>query len=387
MNLKELRQQFNSIYSNRNDNPVIFFSPGRVNLIGEHTDYNDGFVLPCALNYGTYLLALPNGEEKIRLRTLNFKYHQESGTLNFKRNESGEWVNYPLGVADQFRQKGISIPGLDLLYWGDIPNGAGLSSSASIEMVTAVALNHFTRSELSTLELVKMSQRAEHQYAGINCGIMDQFAVGFGEKNKALFLNCGNLKYDTVPLELDGYNLVIVNSNKRRGLTDSKYNERRAECEEALSLLQPATGIKSLSELGPDSLELIKKSISNDTIRRRAIHVVTENARVMETVGLLYKGDIKGVGKLMYQSHDSLRDNYEVTGDELDALAFEARKIKGVLGARMTGAGFGGCTVNIVQKESTDAFITSLGEKYRELTQLEATFYLPTTEDGARKIS
>ena len=339
MNLKELKQQFNKIYNNRSKDPVIFFSPGRVNLIGEHTDYNDGFVLPCALNYGTYLLALPNGEDKLRLRTLNFEYYQESGILSFKRNESGEWVNYPLGVADQFRQKGISIPGLDFLYWGDIPNGAGLSSSASIEMVTAVALNHFTRSEIPTLELVKMSQKAEHQFAGMNCGIMDQFAVGFGEKNKALFLNCGNLKYDTVPLELDGYNMVIVNSNKRRGLTESKYNERRAECEEAVRLLQPATGIKSLSELGPDSLYLIKKNIDNDIIRRRALHVVTENARVIEAVGLLYKGDIEGVGKLMYQSHDSLRENYEVTGDELDALAYEARKIEGVLGARMTGAG------------------------------------------------
>lgn len=386
MDLIELKKQFKSIY-NRNEEPPVFFSPGRVNLIGEHTDYNDGFVLPCALNYGTYLLALPNGEGKLRLRTLNFDFHQESDTATFEPNREGEWVNYPLGVADQFRQKGISLPGLDMLFWGDIPNGAGLSSSASIEMVTAVALNHFSEAEISTLELVKMSQRAEHEYAGMNCGIMDQFAVGFGEKEKALFLNCGNLKYDTVPLELDGYDLIIVNSNKRRGLTDSKYNERRSECEEAVRILHPLTGVKSLSELGPDSLEMVEQSIENDVIKRRAIHVITENARVMEAVGLLYKGDIEGVGRLMYQSHDSLRDNYEVTGIELDTLAHGARELKGVVGARMTGAGFGGCTVNIVKKDATADFIASLGKIYQNATGLEATFYLPSTEGGARRIS
>jgi galactokinase len=387
MDLQELREQFRNIYNIRNQEPSAFFSPGRVNLIGEHTDYNDGFVLPCALNYGTYLIALPNGEGKFRLRTLNFDFHQEYDIEHFSRNSEGEWVNYPLGVADQFRQKGISFPGLDLLFWGDIPNGAGLSSSASIEMVTAVALNYFTKADLSTLDLVKMSQQAEHQFAGMNCGIMDQFAVGFGEKDKAIFLNCGNLKYDSVPLRLDGYDLVIVNSNKRRGLTDSKYNERRSECEEAVRILNPVTGVKSLSELGPDSLELVEKTIKDDIIRRRAIHVITENARVMETVGLLYKGDIEGVGKLMYRSHDSLRDNYEVTGIELDTLAAAARETEGVVGARMTGAGFGGCTVNIVKKDATNDFISSIGEKYKQTTGLEATFYLPSTEGGARRIS
>jgi galactokinase len=387
MDLNKLKEQFRNIYSNSNEEPSVFFSPGRVNLIGEHTDYNDGFVLPCALNYGTYLIALPNKEGKLRLRTLNFDYHQESDIADFSPNKEGEWVNYPLGVADQFRQKGISFPGLDMLYWGDIPNGAGLSSSASIEMVTAVALNYFSKTDISTLDLVKMSQRAEHEFAGMNCGIMDQFAVGFGEKDKALFLNCGNLKYDTVPLVLDGYDLVIVNSNKRRGLTDSKYNERRSECEEAVRILNPVTGINSLSELGPESLELVRKSISNDIIRRRAIHVITENARVMEAVALLYKGDIEGVGQMMYQSHDSLRDNYEVTGIELDTLARVARETEGVVGARMTGAGFGGCTVNIVKKDATNDFIRSLGEKYQQATGLEATFYLPSTEGGARRIS
>lgn len=364
----------------------FFFSPGRVNLIGEHTDYNGGYVFPCALNYGTYLAVRKTKGNKLNFSTLNFNEDVETEVKGLFVNKHKSWINYPLGVINEFLKKNVVISGMELLYFGDVPNGAGLSSSASIEMVTAVALNDLFGAKIDTLEMVKMSQRAENQFVGMNCGIMDQFAVGFGKKDHAIFLNCDNLTYENVPIILNGYSLIITNTNKRRGLTDSKYNERRSECDKAVELLQKYKPIRNLSELTTSELPMLEKYISDPVVRKRAKHVITENGRVLEAVDVLKKNNIARFGELMNQSHDSLKNDYEVTGNELDALVYEGRKLKGVVGTRMTGAGFGGCTVSIVKKEDTKAFISMLGEAYTKKTGLVADFYLPEIGDGAKKI-
>ncbi len=386
MELSQLREEFFKKYGNRTEDPVIFFSPGRVNLIGEHTDYNNGFVFPCALNYGTYLLVRKRDDDKLVLNTLNFEFSDSQSIGSIEKNESDEWVNYPLGVLSEFLQRGIKPGGMEMLFYGDIPNGAGLSSSASIEMVTAYALNDMFDAGLTVLELVKLSQHAENTFVGMNCGIMDQFAVGMGEKDKAIFLNCDTLNYDAVPVELDEYQLIISNTNKRRGLTDSKYNERHAECEKAVEYLNSKTGIKHLSQLSINDMHLLDELIPDETVRKRARHVITENNRVLQAVNVLKKGDIFQFGRLMNQSHDSLKDDYEVTGKELDAIVYEARNIIGTVGSRMTGAGFGGCSVSIVEKTRVNSFIENLDRAYTDATGLKAEFYLPTIDNGVRKI-
>lgn len=386
MQLAQLKDEFFTKYGNRTNNPVIFFSPGRVNLIGEHTDYNNGFVFPCALNYGTYLLIRKRKDERLELSTLNFEFSDSLLINNIRKNESGEWTNYPLGVINEFIQRGIQLSGLEMLFFGDIPNGAGLSSSASIEMVTAYALNVLFNAGLSDLELAKLSQHAENTFVGMNCGIMDQFAVGMGQKDRAIFLNCETLKYDAVPVELNDYQLIIANTNKRRGLTDSKYNERRAECEKAVEYVSKKVPISHLSQLSINDLHLLDELIPDNTVRKRARHVITENNRVLQAVRVLSIGEIHQFGNLMNESHDSLKDDYEVTGKELDALAYEARKISGTVGSRMTGAGFGGCTVSIVEKNQVDNFMEKLGKAYSSVTGLKADFYKPSIEDGVRQL-
>jgi galactokinase len=386
MELSHLKDEFFKKYDNRTDDPVIFFSPGRVNLIGEHTDYNNGFVFPCALNYGTYLLIRKRNDDHLVLNTLNFEFSDSMSINNIKKNESGEWVNYPLGVITEFIQRGIRLGGMEMLFYGDIPNGAGLSSSASIEMVTAYAINVLFQAGLPDLELIKLSQHAENAFVGMNCGIMDQFAVGKGEKDKAIFLNCETLNYDAVPIELDEYQLIIANTNKRRGLTDSKYNERRAECDKAVEYINKKVSISNLSQLSVNDLHLLDELIPDITVRKRARHVITENNRVLQAVKVLKTGDIQQFGKLMNESHDSLKDDYEVTGKELDALAYEARKITGTIGSRMTGAGFGGCTVSIVEKDHADSFIEKLDKAYTAATGLKADFYKPSIEGGVKQL-
>ncbi|HRR93539.1 MAG TPA: galactokinase, partial [Bacteroidales bacterium] len=340
--IERMLESFYGKYGDRNSKPVLFFSPGRVNLIGEHTDYNGGFVFPCALNFGTYLMIRNNGGKNIRFSTLNFtEEHSVPVKEEYKRIERS-WVNYPLGVINEFAKLGYLLPGSDLLFYGDVPNGAGLSSSASIEMVTACAVNEITGAGLALIDLVKLSQKAENIFVGMNCGIMDQFASGFGKKDHAIFLNCDTLDYENVPLILGDYSLIITNTNKRRGLTDSKYNERRAECDKAVEYLQAYRKIRNLSETGTDELALLNKYIPDEIVLKRARHVITENGRVLEAVKVLKENNIARFGELMNQSHDSLRGDYEVTGIELDTLVYEGRKIAGVLGTRMTGAGFGG---------------------------------------------
>ena len=386
MDTKNFAEKFYEKYGNRKEKPVLFFSRGRVNLIGEHTDYNGGFVFPCALNYGTYLLIRKIKGNTLKFSTINFNDDFETELKGLFLNTGKKWINYPLGVINEFIKKGIKLSGLEFLYYGDVPNGAGLSSSASIEMVTAVAMNEFFNAAFSTLDLVKMSQKAENEFVGMNCGIMDQFAVGFGKKNHAIFLNCDTLFFENVPLILTDCSLIITNTNKRRGLTDSKYNERRSECDKAVELLQLYKPIRNLSELNIGEINILEKYIKDPVIRKRAKHVISENGRVIEAVSVLKNNNIIRFGELMNQSHDSLKDDYEVTGTELDTLVYEGRKLPGVIGTRMTGAGFGGCTISIVRKADSAKYMTTLSSIYQKKTGLVPDFYQPEIGDGARRI-
>jgi len=386
MDLKILYEQYFQYYGNDDDKLILCFAPGRVNLIGEHTDYNGGFVLPCALQFGTYLLIRKIEEPVIRLASINVEFQTEIPVSDIAAKVENLWINYPLGVFDQFRRREITFGGMELLYSGDIPNNAGLSSSASIEMVTAFALNELLHAKLSMTELIMMSQAAENQFVGVNCGIMDQFAVGIGAKGHAIFLNCMTLENKLVPLLLEGISMVIANTNKQRKLADSKYNERVAECQLAVTYLSKQFDISNLSEISLMQFHNVQDQIPDEVIRRRAHHVISENQRVLNSVACLLKDDILRFGELMNASHESLKENYEVTGFELDTLVEEAQKIQGVLGARMTGAGFGGCTVNLVNDEVVDQFIEEVGETYQQKTGLNADFYIAQVSEGARKI-
>ncbi|HDR67727.1 MAG TPA: galactokinase [Bacteroidaceae bacterium] len=386
MNLEELTNRFIALYGSSDESLRIYFSPGRVNLIGEHTDYNGGFVFPCALSFGTYLLARKNNGRKLALATTNFDHRMEINLDKPFEKEGNAWINYPVGVVNEFRKLAREITGLDLLFSGDIPNGAGLSSSASIEMVTAYALNDMFGFGFDKWELVKLGQRAENLFVGVNCGIMDQFASCMGKKDHALFLNCDTLDYQTVPLELDGMKIVIANTNKRRGLADSKYNERRAQCDAAVESLRKVRNIRFLSDLNLDEFNEYASHITDETIRRRARHVISENDRTLRAIDELNAGNIEAFGRLMNQSHDSLRDDYEVTGRELDTLVEEARKIEGTIGSRMTGAGFGGCTVSIVKEDAIEEFTVKVGKGYHDKTGLKADFYIAEIGDGSKRI-
>ena len=385
MNTADLKKKFQLIYGT--GEPLLFFAPGRVNLIGEHTDYNGGFVLPCALSFGTYLLIRPNKEQLFRFATTNFEFRAEVTVAEEYVRLGSEWVNYPLGVIEQFRKKGIGMQGFDMLFSGDIPNGAGLSSSASIEMVTAVALDEMLQSGLNRVELVKIGRAAENEFVGMNCGIMDQFAIGMGKANSAIFLNCRSLDYELIPMDIEGYSLVIANTNKRRELADSKYNERVAECAEALSCLRQARPMMDLSDMSGEEFTLNQHLITDETLRRRARHVISENERVRKAVAALRSGDLATLGRLMNESHQSLKEDYEVTGFELDTIVSKAQRMDGVLGARMTGAGFGGCSVNLVSYRGIDNFIGEVGEYYTDFTGLNADFYVASLGNGAGRYS
>ena len=387
MNLPQLYEQFFLLYGKTERMPRCFFAPGRVNLIGEHTDYNGGFVLPCAIQYGTYLLIRSTTDPVVRLASSNMDFRTEIPLAELSEKVNDQWVNYPLGIIDQLQQLNIPVAGFDMLYSGDIPNGAGLSSSASIEMVTAYALTVLMNAtQLEMIDLVKLSQRAENEFVGLNCGIMDMFAVGMGKKDNALFLNCMTLEHKRVPLVLGGFRLIIGNTNKRRGLADSKYNERVTECQLAVTYLSRDMSISKLGEISFMQFYKMQETIPDELIRRRARHVISENQRVLNAVSSLLKGDILQFGALMNASHESLRDNYEVTGIELDTMVSAAQKINGVVGARMTGAGFGGCTVSLVREQAVDLFIDQVGREYQEKTGIKPDFYLAEIADGVREI-
>jgi galactokinase len=387
MNISELTSTYQDLYGKPGGEPAAFFSPGRVNLIGEHTDYNGGYVFPCALSFGTYLLARKNESRKVQFATTNFDHRGEVSLDEPFEKEGNAWINYPVGVLNEFRKMAKEVGGMDLLYSGDIPNGAGLSSSASIEMVTAFAMNELYSFGLDRWGLIKLSQRAENQFVGVNCGIMDQFASGMGSADHALFLNCDTLDFERVPLKLNGRKIIIANTNKRRGLADSKYNERRAQCEAAVEALRNGRKIRHLSDLNLDEFNKLSHLINDPDQLKRARHVISENGRTLAAIKALNAGDIDAFGQLMNQSHDSLRDDYEVTGTELDTLVDEARKIEGTVGSRMTGAGFGGCTVSIVEEDAVETFLREVGRGYAEKTGLVAEFYVAQIGDGSKRIS
>ena len=386
MNTEQLKETFISLYGEGENEIQLFFSPGRVNLIGEHTDYNGGYVFPCALTFGTYLAVRQNKLRLARFATANFDHRGEVKLDEPFEKEGKSWINYPVGVLNELRKKAKEIEGVDLLYSGDIPNGAGLSSSASIEMVTAFAMNEIFGFGFDRMELVKISQDAENQFVGVNCGIMDQFASAMGAADHALFLNCDTLDYERVPLKLDGMKIVIANTNKRRGLADSKYNERRSQCESAVEAIRKERNIKHLSDLNLDEFSALSHLIADETELRRARHVISENNRTLTAIEALNQGNVASFGQLMNQSHDSLRDDYEVTGKELDTMVEEARKIEGTIGSRMTGAGFGGCTVSIVKEDQVESFIREVGARYKERTGLKADFYVAEIGDGSKEI-
>ena len=372
-----------------NENVRKFFSPGRVNLIGEHTDYNGGNVFPCALNFGTYGAVSLRKDTKCRMYSYNFK---DKGIIKFdvnniKFDKEHDWVNYCKGVINVMDKHGFKINnGFDLYVYGDIPNGAGLSSSASLELLTAVIVNELYNLNIDRISLVKYSQEAENKFVGVNCGIMDQFAIGMGKENNAILLDCQSLEYTYCNLNLQDCSIIISNTNKRRGLADSKYNERRQECEEALSILKENLNISSLGDLSIEEYEMTKDILKNDIIQRRAKHAVYENQRTLKAKEALSNNDLDLFGKLMIESHKSLKEDYEVTGLELDTLVDLANNQEGTLGSRMTGAGFGGCTISLVKNENIDDFIKNVGEKYKNKIGYSASFYIAKTGNGTREI-
>ncbi|MEX0986952.1 MAG: galactokinase, partial [Bacteroidales bacterium] len=368
MKIEDLKARFLDLYDKSNENLNLYFAPGRVNLIGEHTDYNGGYVFPCALSFGTYLLARRNHTRTVKFSTVNFDSSGEISLDGAFEKDGNSWINYPLGVINELRKLSMEIEGLDLLYSGDIPNSAGLSSSASIEMVTGTALNDLYGFNIEKMELVKIGQKAENNFVGVNCGIMDQFACGMGAKDHALFLNCETLDYQKVPLVMDGIRIVISNTNLRRGLAESKYNERRSECDTAVAEISKVKPIANLSKLSLEEFKTLSENITSEVVKRRAHHVISENDRTLRAITALNNHDIAEFGKLMNESHDSLRDDYEVTGIELDTLVEEARKIPGTIGSRMTGAGFGGCTVSLVRQDAIEEFTDTVGRNYKERT-------------------
>lgn len=387
--MQDLKKQFAEIFGD-GDGIRTFFAPGRVNLIGEHTDYNGGHVLPCALSFGTYLLARKREEGKLRFYSLNFS---DMGIVEWKtaglkyRKEAG-WTNYPAGVAWALQGRGFRIQGgLDVLVWGDIPAGAGLSSSASLEVVTGLALKEmFGFLELTMTDLALIGQCAENNFNGMNCGIMDQFAVAMGRKNRAIFLDTSTLDYQYVNVELKHARIVITNSMVKHSLVDSGYNARRRESETALHDLQQAADIRSLGELTEEEFEKLKDAVADSVCRKRARHAVYENRRTIRAVEALNAGRIEEFGKLMNESHISLRDDYEVSCEEVDALVECAWELPGVIGSRITGGGFGGCTVSIVENDAVEQFRETVIRKYREKTGLTAEIYVADIGDGAREL-
>lgn len=385
---KRLIKEFTDIFEVPGE--ALFFSPGRVNLIGEHTDYNGGMVFPCAITFGTYAVVSKRTDSCMRLFSNNFK---EKGiidvalqTLHYDKKD--DWANYVKGVLYFLQQEGFEIPcGLNILIEGNIPNGAGLSSSASLEVLTGTILKETFQLPISKLDIIKLSQKAENQFVGMNCGIMDQFIIGMGKKDHAIALDTGTLEYTYAPVQLKQASIIIMNTNKQRGLTDSKYNERRAECEHALSQIQTVVKIKNLCDLKETEFEKVQHIITSPVERKRARHAVLENIRVKKAIAALEKNDIEEFGALMNASHISLRDDYEVTGIELDTLVESAWNQSGTIGARMTGAGFGGCAIAIVRNDDIEDFTAAVRREYTQAIGYEPDFYIASIGDGAGKLA
>ena len=383
MELNELKKAFLEAYNHEAEK--VYFSPGRVNLIGEHTDYNGGHVFPCALSFGTYLLLAANDQKALRFKSLNMPEIISLPLDNLLTPlPNNSWVNYPLGCIAQYIKRGFKLEqGYDILIWGNVPAGAGLSSSAAIEVVTACAFNDIFGAGYDRTELAKIGQLSEHEFAGVNCGIMDQFASAQGKKDHAIYLDCATLDFELVPVKLEGVKVVISNTHSPHKLDSGAYNARVAECKLAVEQLRTfRPNLQALAELSEAEFEEIKSAITDKVALMRATHVVGECQRTIDAVAALKAGDLTKFGQLMNASHVSLRDNYEVTGLHLDTLAEEAWKIDGVIGSRMTGGGFGGCTVSLVRDEAIPTFIEKVGAAYLEKTGIKADFYIAEIGDG-----
>ncbi|OCX52606.1 galactokinase [Mucilaginibacter sp. PPCGB 2223] len=380
-----LQQQFQSQYNKPAQH--TFFSPGRVNLIGEHIDYNGGLVMPCAITMGTYMLTAPNTDGVFRFKSVNFEETAEIPLQPSYQKTGKGWYNYPVGVINYFTEAGKQLQGLDILYYGDIPIGSSLSSSASIEVVTATALNILFNAGFSKLQLVLMTKRVENEFMGLNSGIMDQFAVTFGETDKALKLNCDTLDYEAVDMNLGDNVLAIINTNKPRKLVESKYNERVQECRTALKALQQELDINNLCDIDTATFDLYKHLITDPVVLQRATHVIAENDRVILAAKALAANDLTEFGKLMYASHHSLQNLYEVSGVELDTVVEYAATDKNVVGARMTGAGFGGCAIALVKKDGFDSFAKGVTEYYTAKIGYAPSVYSSLIGNGAHQIT
>ena len=387
MEVKELKQACQEAYGK--PATAVYFSPGRVNLIGEHTDYNGGSVFPCALSFGTYLLLAPNGTQAMRFKSLNMPEVVEVPLDKLTEPLPGKsWVNYPMGCMAWYVRKGHKFDqGLDILIWGNVPAGAGLSSSAALEVVAAFAANDYLGLNYTHTDFAKIGQLAEHEFAGVNCGIMDQFASSWGKKDHAIHLNCDTLEFEHVPVKLKGIKVVIANTHSPHHLDSGAYNDRVAQCQLAVEQLRKVKpGLKNLAELTEAEFKQIEGAITDPIAHKRARHVVGEVQRTADAVEALKAGDIIKFGKLMNASHVSLRDDYEVTGLQLDTMAEEAWKVPGVLGSRMTGGGFGGCTVSLVKDEAIEQFKKQVGENYKRITGITPEFYVAEISDGARRL-
>jgi galactokinase len=379
--LKEFRNRFHK------EPEKIFFCPGRVNLIGEHIDYNGGHVMPCAISLGIWLAVSRNIDKRFRFQCLNFP---ESADLHLQESYSKtgkQWFNYPLGIINYFLLDGQNLSGLDMLFYGNLPIGAGLSSSASIEVLMAFALNELFQTGISKTDIALLSKKVENEFIGVNCGIMDQFAVAMGQKDKAILLNCDTLEYEYLPFKTGGYDLVIINSNKQRTLADSKYNVRFTECGAALKLLKQELKVGNLCDVTLAEFELNQHLIDDPVLRKRALHVISENARVKDAVIALQTGDLEIFGKLMYASHQSLKELYEVSGKELDTIIDFCRTYEGCVGARMTGAGFGGCAIALIMKNRVIEFTENLTQYYKEKIGYSPEIFASATGDGVRGIT
>ncbi|MBY7142881.1 galactokinase [Virgibacillus sp. NKC19-3] len=389
MTKSNLSQTFKKTFDTT-DTPRTFFAPGRINLIGEHTDYNGGHVLPASISFGTYALGQKRSDQKLRFYSMNFPNMGviECDLSNLDYTKEDGWANYPKGMLLYLQKSGYEFSyGADILFYGNIPNSAGLSSSASIEMATGVLLEGLFDLKIDRVHMVQLGQKVENEYIGVNSGIMDQFAIGMGKKDHAILLNCQTLNYEYAPLELKGYVIQIINTNKQRTLAGSKYNERRQQCDQAIIDLQTKLSITSLGDLTKAEFDQHKHLIKDVTNQKRAKHAVYENARTLEALEKLRESDLKGFGKCMNESHLSLKQDYEVTGMELDTIVQAAWDQEGVLGARMTGAGFGGCAIAIVDKDKIEDFKKNVNAIYYKAIGYDATFYTATIGDGAKEVT
>lgn len=393
MEIKEMIKQFISVFGGSEEGIRVFASPGRVNMIGEHTDYSGGYVFPAALKMKTTIVMRKRNDNLIRLKATDLDGIVEADINKLNDYRGIPWGDYQIGVAYVLKEAGYDICGADMLYDDTVPHGGGLSSSAAIEVSTALCFATLSNEKkgittpVNMIEMAKLGQKAEHEYAGVNCGIMDQFASAMGKENHAIFLNCRDLSYELVPLDLKGMKIVISNTNKKHSLGSSKYNERRAECEAGFEILKQCMPQKScLGEISAEEYAKYRSFIVDEVVLKRINHVISENDRVLRAVSALKTGNVELFGSLMNESHNSLRDDYEVSCFELDTMVEEARKIDGTLGSRMTGAGFGGCTVSIVKEDAVNEFIEKVGANYKEKTGIEASFYVTEPGDGGREI-